>query len=49
MDENVLEPGLDLMPRQRGISEIGDGSLERCTVAAGDMDGSPENGGRFDT
>jgi hypothetical protein len=25
MDENVLEPGLDLMPRQRGISEIGNG------------------------
>jgi len=37
------------MPRQLGTTEIGDGSLQSRTIAAGDMDGSPKNGGRFDT
>src|SRR6516162_10583541 len=49
MNKDVLEPGLDLMPRQRGIAEIGDRPLKRGTVAAGDMDRSPKNSGRFDT
>src|SRR5271166_1947913 len=48
MDENVLEPRLDLMLPQRVIAEIGDRLLQRRTVAAGDMDGSPENSGRLD-
>ena len=49
MDENFLEPRLDLMPRQRIIVEIGDRSLQSRTVAAGDMDGPPENSGGFDS
>src|ERR1700758_167935 len=49
MNENVLEPGLDLMPPQRVVSEIGDRSLQGGTIAAGDMDSSPENSRRFDT
>src|SRR6516165_316843 len=48
MNEDVLEPWLDLMPRQGIIAEIGDRSLEGRTVAAGDMDRSPENRRCFD-
>src|SRR5271165_5298287 len=48
MNEDVLEPWLDLMPRQGIIAEIGDRSLEGRAVAARDMDGSPENRGRLD-
>jgi hypothetical protein len=48
MNKDVLEPRLDLMPPQRVIAEIGNGSLQSRTIAAGDMDGSPENSGRFD-
>ena len=48
MDEDVLEPRLDLMPRQGIIVEFGDRSLESRAVAAGDMDRSPEYRGRLD-
>src|SRR5271167_2165308 len=48
MNEDVLEPWLDLMPRQGIIAEIGDRSLESRAVAACHVDGSPENSGRLD-
>jgi hypothetical protein len=48
MDEHVLEPGLDLMPSQCVMAEIGDRPLQRRSIAAGDVNGSPEDGGRFD-
>src|SRR6516165_12450861 len=47
MNEDVLEPRLDLMPRQGIIAEVGDRSLERRTIATGDADGTPENGRSF--
>jgi hypothetical protein len=37
MDEDVLEPRLDLMPRQGIIVEFRDRPLERAAVAARDM------------
>ena len=48
MDEHVLEARLDLMPSQCVVAEIGDCSLERRTIAPGDMDRPPEDRGRFD-
>ena len=48
MNEDVLEPRLDLVPGQGIIAEIGDCSLERRAIAAGDMDRSPKNRSRFD-
>jgi hypothetical protein len=48
MDEHVLESRLDLMPPQCVVAKIGDCSLERRTIAPGDMDRSPEDRGSLD-
>ena len=48
MNEDILEPRLDLVPPQGVITKIGDRPFERRPVTARDMDGSPENRRRFD-